>query len=493
MIASPSSAGARGGAAAAAAAAAATQRPPPLVASRRRPLLLRSATAHRGAAAASGPPLPLRRAAACGRRLIHASAATQQAAAAAAAAAAADAARLAAEQQAAEEAAQAAAAKAAALAALRAGPPDASDAARTPSEVLDAIVKVFTTASRPDQWSPWSNHVRRESTGTGFLIAPGLIVTCAHVVSDASYVTLRRHGASQRARAEVVAVGHDVDLALLTVPDEAFWRTPAPIKPLRLAEGVPRLQSRVVRAIARLFLFSLSLEKEILSRRLRSPDAAPTNQPTNKPPPPHTKKRRKKQRQQQQQQQTNKQTNKQQRISAYPSGGDNVCVTSGVTSRVDVTQYVHSASSFMAIQVDSPINGGASGGPCLEEGGDEEAGEEAEEGGGGEDGGAAQGDEGGVRAKPPPAVVGVAFQNIPGGDSQGYIVPMPVVHRFLDEVKRHGRYRGFCSLVSGERVRAPPFVFCFQGGGGGGGKGRGAPSLITRARARPPAHPLRPV
>jgi hypothetical protein len=46
--------------------------------------------------------------------------------------------------------------------------------------------------------------------------------------------------------------------------------------------------------------------------------------------------------------------NDKQRISAYPAGGDNICVTSGVTSRVDVTQYVHSASSHVAIQVDSP-------------------------------------------------------------------------------------------------------------------------------------------
>jgi S1-C subfamily serine protease len=176
--------------------------------------------------------------------------ASASAASSASAAAAADAARASAsaeaEAEAAREAEQARQARSRALAALRAGPPSESDAARSSSEILDAIVKVFTTASRPDQWSPWSNHVRRESTGTAFMIGDGLLLTCAHVVADASYITLRRHGASQRFRAEVVAVGHDVDLALLTVPDEGFWQQPGPMKPLRLAEGVPKLQSRVV-------------------------------------------------------------------------------------------------------------------------------------------------------------------------------------------------------------------------------------------------------
>ncbi|WIA37685.1 hypothetical protein OEZ86_014578 [Tetradesmus obliquus] len=64
------------------------------------------------------------------------------------------------------------------------------------------------------------------------------------------------------------------------------------------------------------------------------------------------------------------------------------------------------------IQIDAAINPGNSGGPAL------------------------RGD----------VVVGVAFQNLPHADNIGYIIPLPVVRRFLSEVMLYGHYRGFCSL-----------------------------------------------
>jgi hypothetical protein len=50
--------------------------------------------------------------------------------------------------------------------------------------------------------------------------------------------------ASCRHFTDVVGVGHDVDLALLTVEDEAFWEggeDAGPMKPLQLGD-VPQLQ-----------------------------------------------------------------------------------------------------------------------------------------------------------------------------------------------------------------------------------------------------------
>lgn len=43
----------------------------------------------------------------------------------------------------------------------------------------------------------------------------------------------------------VVAVGHAVDLALLTVSDETFWTEPTPMLPLQLGD-VPTLQENVL-------------------------------------------------------------------------------------------------------------------------------------------------------------------------------------------------------------------------------------------------------
>ncbi|KIY96346.1 Protease Do-like 10 [Monoraphidium neglectum] len=192
--------------------------------------------------------------------------------------------------------------------------------------VLDSIVKIYCVYSRSDWLLPWQAHPKREGTGTGFVIRDRLILTNAHVVADQTYITVKRHGSGTKYRADVVAVGHAVDLALLTVSDDSFWVEPTPMLPLAMGD-VPTLQENVL-------------------------------------------------------------------VIGYPTGGDNTSVTSGVVSRVEVTQYVHAASHLMAIQIDAAINPGNSGGPALR--------------------GAGGGN----------VVVGVAFQNLPSADSIGYIIPI---------------------------------------------------------------------
>ena len=44
---------------------------------------------------------------------------------------------------------------------------------------------------------------------------------------------------------DVQAVGHDCDLAILSVEDEAFWSSPTDMLPLQLGE-VPALQQDVI-------------------------------------------------------------------------------------------------------------------------------------------------------------------------------------------------------------------------------------------------------
>lgn len=49
------------------------------------------------------------------------------------------------------------------------------------------------------------------------------IITNAHVVADHTYVLVRKHGSPTKYKAEVQAIGHECDLALLTVENEEFW------------------------------------------------------------------------------------------------------------------------------------------------------------------------------------------------------------------------------------------------------------------------------
>jgi len=51
----------------------------------------------------------------------------------------------------------------------------------------------------------------------------------------------------------------------------------------------------------------------------------------------------------------------------FPAGGDRLCTTKGVVSRVEHTKYVHSSASLLACQIDAAINPGSSGGPVIKE------------------------------------------------------------------------------------------------------------------------------
>ena len=91
-------------------------------------------------------------------------------------------------------------------------------------------------------------------------------------------------------------------------------------------------------------------------------------------------------------------------VLGYPIGGDRLSVTRGVVSRIDYQVYSHSGvDSHLAIQIDAAINPGNSGGPVIQDG----------------------------------VVVGVAFQGFSGMVAQnvGYMIPVPVLTRFLQDVK----------------------------------------------------------
>lgn len=88
---------------------------------------------------------------------------------------------------------------------------------------LDSVVKIFTVSSSPSYFLPWQNKPQRESMGSGFIISGRRIITNAHVVADHTFVLVRKHGCPTKYRAEVQAVGHECDLAILVVENEEFW------------------------------------------------------------------------------------------------------------------------------------------------------------------------------------------------------------------------------------------------------------------------------
>eukprot|EP00921_Rhytidocystis_pertsovi_P008391 GHVQ01013754.1.p1 GENE.GHVQ01013754.1~~GHVQ01013754.1.p1 ORF type:complete len:985 (-),score=224.90 GHVQ01013754.1:166-2859(-) len=100
-------------------------------------------------------------------------------------------------------------------------------------------------------------------------------------------------------------------------------------------------------------------------------------------------------------------------VVGYPTGGDNLSITAGVVSRVDINTYAHSNFRLLCAQIDAAINPGNSGGPAFKDG----------------------------------KVVGVAFQGYDDAQNIGYIVPTPVIEHFLEDLKRHNNsYTGFVTL-----------------------------------------------
>ena len=99
-------------------------------------------------------------------------------------------------------------------------------------------------------------------------------------------------------------------------------------------------------------------------------------------------------------------------VIGYPVGGDRLSVTKGIVSRIDFQPYSHSRSdSHLVVQIDAAINPGNSGGPVLQDG----------------------------------KVVGVAFQGLRQADNTGYIIPTPVVKRFLKDIE-DGAYDHYVDL-----------------------------------------------
>jgi S1-C subfamily serine protease len=89
-------------------------------------------------------------------------------------------------------------------------------------------------------------------------------------------------------------------------------------------------------------------------------------------------------------------------VVGYPIGGEEVSITSGVVSRIEVQRYEHSQRHLLAVTVDAAINEGNSGGPVFARGG----------------------------------VVGIAFQALPEAENIGEMVPAPIIERFLAGVAK---------------------------------------------------------
>ncbi|MGH9797482.1 MAG: S1C family serine protease [Candidatus Polarisedimenticolia bacterium] len=94
-----------------------------------------------------------------------------------------------------------------------------------------STVRIVNHSQRPSWFAPWSGGSTQWTTGSGFVIEGGLILTSAHVVSDARFLAVFLHGDPAPHEARLVVSGHDCDLALIR-PVEPSLLAAIPALPL---------------------------------------------------------------------------------------------------------------------------------------------------------------------------------------------------------------------------------------------------------------------
>ncbi|MBN4050221.1 trypsin-like peptidase domain-containing protein [Desulfobulbus sp. AH-315-M07] len=196
------------------------------------------------------------------------------------------------------------------------------------------VVRIFATTQRFDYACPWQSESPDKGTGSGVVIAPGKVLTGAHVVANATFLQVQKVSEPNKMVARVVAICHDCDLALLQIDDPHFMDG---VEPATIGE-LPRLRDRVS-------------------------------------------------------------------VIGYPVGGEEISITEGVVSRIEVQRYSHSERQLLAVTVDAAINDGNSGGPVYREG----------------------------------KVVGIAFQALRDAENIGEMVPSNLIEKFLRGVEDNKR------------------------------------------------------
>lgn len=198
--------------------------------------------------------------------------------------------------------------------------------------VYSSVVRIFATRQRPDFDNPWQNRSPSRGTGSGVIIAPGRVLTGAHVVANATFLRVQKVSDPDKVVAHIAAICHDCDLALLEVEHDSFMNGVT----IEEIGDLPTLRDHVS-------------------------------------------------------------------VVGYPVGGEEISITEGVVSRIEVQRYSHSQRYLLAITVDAAINKGNSGGPVFKDG----------------------------------KICGIAFQSWEDANNIGELVPAPLIRQFLSGVDRH--------------------------------------------------------
>jgi len=93
------------------------------------------------------------------------------------------------------------------------------------------VVKIFTHSVSSNYLTPWNSGSDTSKTGSGVIVEGNMILTAAHVVTDATYIEIKKHEDPKKYFAYVKWIAHDADLALLKVEEASFFKNTTIKKP----------------------------------------------------------------------------------------------------------------------------------------------------------------------------------------------------------------------------------------------------------------------
>jgi len=109
------------------------------------------------------------------------------------------------------------------------------------AEMRKSVLRINVTAQEINYRVPWTPGSIFSGVGAGFVLPGQRIMTNAHVVSNARFISIEKENDPKKYPATVEHIAHDCDLAVLKVSDPGFFKG---TEPLQLG-GIPEIESAV--------------------------------------------------------------------------------------------------------------------------------------------------------------------------------------------------------------------------------------------------------
>mmetsp|Transcript_19849 Transcript_19849/g.44233 ORF Transcript_19849/g.44233 Transcript_19849/m.44233 type:complete len:720 (+) Transcript_19849:118-2277(+) len=254
--------------------------------------------------------------------------------------------------------------------------------------VHSCIVKLIVQRVDPNYAEPWRTRTQTSSSGTGFLVSGRRIITNAHVVQNCTHVRARKSLSPVMFSCTVEWLSIPLDLAVLTVNNEdaffgvgaaaaasvvsAISEGPAPSEPAPAEDAAGSTDANADASAdgtdTAVATTSADTAKSGAAPKISSDVGLPLCPILPR-------------------------LDENVTCVGFPQGGQQISVTRGVVSRVDVDSH-----GVLRIQIDAAINPGNSGGPVFDELG---------------------------------RVIGIASSGMRGSSNIGYIIPTEVLSHFM--------------------------------------------------------------